>query len=64
MMTAFILVIISAHQQKQRKYGLEKAALKAQYQESLLQSQLEIQEQTLKNISQEIQGARLECSCS
>ena len=54
MMTAFILVIISAHQQKQRKYGLEKAALKAQYQESLLQSQLEIQEQTLKNISQEI----------
>lgn len=54
MMTAFILVIISAHQQKQRKYGLEKAALKAQYQESLLQSQIEIQEQTLKNISQEI----------
>lgn len=54
MMTAFIFVIISAHQQKQRKYGLEKAALKAQYQESLLQSQLEIQEQTLKNISQEI----------
>ena len=54
MMTAFILVIISAHQQKQRKYVLEKAAMKVQFQESLLRSQLEIQEQTLKNISQEI----------
>jgi signal transduction histidine kinase len=39
---------------RRRKMNLEKAALQSQFQEELLRTQLEIQEQTFKTISQEL----------
>lgn len=50
----FIIFIIIRHEKKHRIHLLEKHQLQSQFQQTLLQSQLEIQEQTLKNISQEI----------
>ena len=41
-------------QKKNQRYLLDKQHLQSQYQQELLRTQLEIQEQTLKNISQEI----------
>jgi len=52
--SCFILFIILIYQKKQQYHKLEKARLKQQFQEELLRSQMEIHEQTLKNISQEI----------
>jgi signal transduction histidine kinase len=49
----FIIFIVFSIQRK-RKMILEKKQMEHQYQQTLLQTQLEIQEQTLKNISQEI----------
>lgn len=54
MITSFILVILYAHQQKRRKLAHENEVLKKTFEENLLHAQLEIQEQTLRNISQEI----------
>lgn len=53
----FICVIVSIvykYQQKQNTYFKDIEALKTSHQNALLQSQLEIQEQTLQNISREI----------
>ena len=49
----FIIFIVFSIQRR-RKMILEKKQMEYQYQQTLLQTQLEIQEQTLKNISQEI----------
>lgn len=50
----FITIIIYRYQQKQNAYFKDIEALKISHQNSLLQSQLEIQEQTFQNISREI----------
>lgn len=51
---AFALYFMLYYQRKKGLHQKEKIALKTTYQQTLLQSQLEIQEQTLKTISQEI----------
>ena len=50
----FIFLLINLYQKKQIKNQDEKNKMKIAFQQTLLQSQLEIQEQTLKTISQEI----------
>ncbi len=50
----FITIIIYRYQQKQNAYFKDIEALQTSHQNALLQSQLEIQEQTLQNISREI----------
>lgn len=49
-----IFSILLIHQRRHRKNLFEKQSLKSQFTQTLLQTQLEIQEQTLQNISQEI----------
>ena len=52
---AFLIVLLYLlFQKKKQKYLKEKLMLKTQFQQELLQTQLEIQEQTLKTISEEI----------
>src|SRR5690349_4385008 len=53
-LVAFISAIIYRYQKKQNAYFKDIEALKVSHQNSLLQSQLEIQEQTFQNISREI----------
>ncbi|GAB2834079.1 sensor histidine kinase [Ferruginibacter profundus] len=53
-LTVFITSIIYRYQQKQNAYFKDIEALKASHENALLQSQLEIQEQTFQNISREI----------
>ena len=53
-LVVFIGIIIYRYQQKQNAYFRDIEALKVSHQNSLLQSQLEIQEQTFQNISREI----------
>jgi len=53
-LAVFISIIIYRYQQKQNAYFKEIEALKASHHNALLQSQLEIQEQTFQNISREI----------
>src|SRR5688572_8123146 len=50
----FIIFLLLRYRKKQKKNALEKQLLKSQFNQTLLQSQLEIQEQTLNKISQEI----------
>lgn len=50
----FITLIIYRYQQKQNAYFKELEILKASHENALLQSQLEMQEQTFQNISREI----------
>ena len=50
----FIISFLFFYQRRQNKHHSEKELMKIQYEQTLLQTQLEIQEQTLKNISQEI----------
>ncbi len=50
----FILIFFNHYRKKQRLNFTEKENMKSTFQQILLQSQLEIQEQTLKNISEEI----------
>ena len=50
----FILLLIIVYRIRQNKMLAEKEEMKNTFEQTLLQSQLEIQEQTLKNISQEI----------
>lgn len=50
----FVTMIIFRYQQRQNSYFIDIESLKTSYQNSLLQSQLEIQEQTFQNISREI----------
>lgn len=53
MAVLFILFMVFSIQRR-RKMLLERRQIELQFQQALLQTQLEIQEQTLKNISQEI----------
>ncbi len=50
----FMVIIIYRYQQRQNSYFRNIRSLKISHQNSLLQSQLEIQEQTFQNISREI----------
>lgn len=50
----FISILIAYSNSRKKKFIEEKETMKSQFQNELLQTQLEIQEQTLKNISQEI----------
>lgn len=50
----FIVVFVVLYQKRHRKYIEEKTALENSFHQTLLQSQLEIQEQTLQNVSQEV----------
>ncbi|MFT3979038.1 MAG: histidine kinase [Ferruginibacter sp.] len=54
LLVAFIISFVFIHKNKQLTYKKEKQLLQSQYAQSLLQTQIEIQEQTLKTISQEI----------
>src|SRR5258706_10354982 len=54
LLTSFVVVFITYHQRRQIKNLNEKQQLQSKYQKELLRTQLEIQEQTLKTISQEI----------
>lgn len=49
-----IIVLVLVYQKKQLQYIGEKKQLKVTFEKEILESKLEIQEQTLKNISQEI----------
>lgn len=53
-LVVFITLIIYRYQQKQNIYFKDIEALQSSHENSLLQSQLEIQEHTLQNISREI----------
>src|SRR6185295_15291859 len=54
LMTSFIVAFVVYHRRRQGYFLSEKLQLQQQFQQELLRTQLEIQEQTLKNISQEI----------
>lgn len=54
LITSFIVIFIFLYQKRHSSYMKEKETLQSQFRQTLLQAQLEIQEQTLKNISQEI----------
>lgn len=49
-----IVIYYRQYSKKKREYFMEKELLQTQFQQALLQTQIEIQEQTLKTISQEI----------
>ena len=49
-----IIMLVLVYQKKQLQYLREKEQLKVTYEKEILSTQLEIQEQTFKNISQEI----------
>ncbi len=53
-LVVFITIIIYRYQQKQNAYYKDIESLKASHENTLLQSQLEIQEQTFQHISREI----------
>ncbi len=53
-LAAIIIISVVKYQRRQKKNEVEKKQMQVQFSQELLQSQLEIQEQTLKNISQEI----------
>jgi signal transduction histidine kinase len=53
-LAGFIIFFLVMYMRRKQKNILEKQQLKSQFQKELLQTQLEIQEQTLKNISEEI----------
>lgn len=50
----FIVLFIILYQKRHTNYLKEKQILQSKFQQEILQAQVEIQEQTLKNISQEI----------
>ena len=54
LLVSFIIAFFLIYQKRRKEHNQEKQQLKFTYQQTLLQTQLEIQEQTLKNISQEI----------
>jgi len=54
MFAIFIVYFVLIHRKKQLLHSIEKEKIKNEFKQTLLQSQLEIQEQTLKTISQEI----------
>lgn len=54
LLTCFIFLFVIQYYRRQMKFIKQQENLKASFKQTLLQTQLEIQEQTLKNISQEI----------
>ncbi len=54
LLISFIVTIVYKYQQKQNAYFKDIETLKTSHQNAMLQSQLEIQEQTFQNISREI----------
>lgn len=50
----FVIFFFMSYNERRRKYLAEKKMIETKYKEEMLIAQLEIQEQTLKNISQEI----------
>jgi signal transduction histidine kinase len=54
LLAVFIISFLFFYQYRQNKHLNEKQLMKTQFQQELLQTQLEIQEQTLKTISEEI----------
>jgi len=54
MIAAFIIGFFLIYRSRQQRHAKEKELLHSNFQQELLRTQLEIQEQTLKNISQEI----------
>ena len=54
LLISFIVTIVYKYQQKQNAYFKEMEALNVSHQNALLQSRIEIQEQTFQNISREI----------
>ncbi len=54
MVVLFIIIFVWWYHKRRTHYNTEVSNIKAEYEKTILQSQLEIQEQTLKNISQEI----------
>lgn len=54
LLTVFIISFTMIFLRRRKEHQAEKTALKVSYQEALLKSRLEIQEQTLKSISQEL----------
>jgi two-component system NarL family sensor kinase len=52
--SVFILVLVINYNHRKRKHILEKQTMQSTFQQQLLQTQLEIQEQTFNDISQEI----------
>jgi two-component system, NarL family, sensor kinase len=50
----FVITVIVRFKLRQQKHFQEKALMKTKFKQELLQTQIEIQEQTLKNISEEI----------
>ena len=53
-LAVIIVLSIIQYKNRQRKFKIEKEYLKAQFSQTLLQSQLEIQEQTLQQVSREL----------
>ena len=53
-LASFLIFFLILYMRRKTKYMIEKQQLQSQFSQTLLQTQLEIQEQTLKNISQEI----------
>ena len=54
LVSLFLISFLFFHQKKHNSYIIEKQFMQTQFQHEILQTQLEIQEQTLKTISQEI----------
>ena len=54
LLVSFLIAFILIYKKKKTQYLQDKIILNQQFQQALLQTQIEIQEQTLKNISQEI----------
>jgi two-component system, NarL family, sensor kinase len=54
LIVVFVVAIVFAYQRRQRSHLREKQLLQSQHTQAILQTQLEIQEQTLATISQEI----------
>jgi two-component system, NarL family, sensor kinase len=54
LMVILLVVIVFMYQRRQQSYKREKQLLQSQHTQAILQTQLEIQEQTLATISQEI----------
>ena len=53
-LAGFVIFFLVMYMRRKTKNMLEKQQMKSEFSQTLLQTQLEIQEQTLKNISQEI----------
>ena len=53
-LVTFIVTIVFLYQRRKHKQDQQLAELAAKYQEEMLKSQLEIQDETMKNIAQEL----------